>query len=189
MKKILLLGVLCILSTFTTANAQTFPAVKYSGDINLSYATSTNGVKIKQSNIRTTHGINVNENFFFGMGTGIDMFDIKENNELKYSIPLYANIKGFLPVSQKTKLFLSLDLGESFGIGDINEAKIVFMTPMIGSSFKVGEQNKAINLSMGYNYANFLTVDENNSDGGNNSLMTNIAATSGSFIFRVAFQF
>ena len=72
------------------------------------------------------------------------------------SLPVFANVKGYLPVSDKASLFASLDCGYSVSLKDESEGseyikmKGFLITPAIGASISVAER-KSVNLSICYN--------------------------------------
>lgn len=86
-----------------------------------------NARSISRIVFETVHGVRINPYLFAGVGLGINYFykDIYFSNgwniyELGNSgtvLPVFANVKGYLPVSSKAALNLSWDLGAAIGVG------------------------------------------------------------------------
>lgn len=131
-----------------SANAQS----RYSADVDLGYTLTFDKEGISLSdriNFSTTHGVMFNERFFVGAGAGLDYFFDSEGEW--YMMPLYANVKGFLPLSEKTSLFASVDVGYSLYLSGYYTvgSGAFYCSPAVGvklSSFK---------LQVGYNILSF----------------------------------
>lgn len=146
MKKIVLLLVLFI-AMIGTVNAQSSKS-KYQGDIQLGYSFGVGNFPTDRLNVHLINSVRVNEYFSAGIGLGFDYYC---NNSSELMMPFFVNFKGYLPVSQKTSLFLSTDVGYSVGVSsDMRGANGFMITPSVGSSFNVNDKN-AITLSLGYN--------------------------------------
>ena len=133
MKKILLLSFICLVAS-TNSFAQiiqihsetkeTFyikPEVqktksypRYQGEFNVGYITpSVTGM------LETIHGIRVNKYLFAGLGIGFRYSETMTFSSHDYTIdgvdlaylPIYANIKGYYPITNKIEPFLNLSLG------------------------------------------------------------------------------
>jgi len=76
--------------------------------------------------------------------------ELSDNGEL--SMPVFLNLKGYLPVSEKVRPFLSLDLGVSVGLTEgLSEMSGLLCTPAIGVAVGVGNSGNALIFSLGYN--------------------------------------
>lgn len=147
MKKLLLL--LTLLTTITNAtNAQTKKA-HYQGEAQIGYSIGIGITPNNRANIHLLNGIRFNKYLFTGVGTGLDIYSI--DSETLLAIPIFFNLKGYMPVSNTTSMFLSLDLGTAIGTDEIKEVNFFSMTPGIGASFNVAEA-KAITINLGYCY-------------------------------------
>lgn len=148
MKKKLLLLTVVLISIIGTANAQS-TKVKYQGDVQLGYSVGIGTFAADRVNLHMINGVRINEYFSTGVGIGLDYYCY---NMSELTMPIFLNAKGYLPVSKKTNLFLSMDLGCSVGLTEGFSGMSGFMmTPAIGASFKVANA-KAITVSLGYNY-------------------------------------
>ena len=103
---------------------------RYQGEVAFAYGSAVSeGMQDLFPRIvfETVHGVRINPYLFAGVGLGINYFykDIYFSNgwniyELGNSgtvLPVFANVKGYLPVSSKAALNLSWDLGAAIGVG------------------------------------------------------------------------
>lgn len=162
MKKKLLLLTLVLITIVGTTNAQS-SNVKYQGDIQLGYSAGIGTFATDRVNLHMVNGVRINEYFSTGIGLGLDYYHTYNwyiNNDYVASelvMPIFLNAKGYLPISKKTNLFLSMDLGCSIGLTEgVSGMSGFMMTPAVGASFKVAE-SKAITFSFGYNYQAWST--------------------------------
>lgn len=180
MKKILLLFLISMF-TIGMCRAQSSTKVKYQGEVVTGYSLGIGAFNIDRINIHTIHGIRVNQFFSIGVGLGLDYYyhyDWYVNSDYEaseLSMPIFLNTKGYLPVSEKTDLFLSLDFGASVGLTDgVSGMKGLLITPSVGSAFKVSDRN-SITLSLGYNYQRWSNMG--------------IGINADALSFKVGFQF
>ena len=155
-KHFLLLALL--LMACGTASAQ---KTHYQGEFQVGYAFGIGDNKIDRLSIHMINGVRFNPYLSTGIGIGIDYYD--DHGTSMFSLPLFVNLKGYIPLSKGVSLFASFDLGYSVALkyeeasGKVDyvsyNAKMgmkgLMLTPAIGASFKVAEQN-AIHLSVGY---------------------------------------
>lgn len=175
MKKILLCAIIALLSFSASARGaiqdQSKPkcAIRYQGEASLGYMFSLYATDRNMVEVHTVHGIRVGDYFSVGIGVGIDMTGYEsysyEQQKVQLNItpmiPLYLNVKGYLPVSKGTRLYLSMDAGmvfdfESGAIDGLSSRAIrtkvlsvAYLNPAFGANIKVSPKN-AINLSVGY---------------------------------------
>lgn len=158
MKKNLLIVVFFV-TLLTNATAQTQKRkAKYQGEVFAGYAIGIGALSYDRIHLHTIHGVRFNDYFSFGLGLGVDYFykyDVYVDPDLTASeltMPIYLNTRGYLPVSEKTSLFLNLDFGVGLGLtAGVSGLKGVYFQPAVGASFRVSRKN-ALNLSFGYNY-------------------------------------
>lgn len=133
MKKVLLLSFVCIFASISSfaqiiqshsETKETFyvkPEVKetkaypcYQGEFNIGYITpSVTGM------IETIHGVRINKYLFAGLGLGFRYSETMTFSSHDYTVdgtdlfylPIYANVKGYYPVTDKIEPFLNLSLG------------------------------------------------------------------------------
>lgn len=150
MKKISLLLTLVLMTIVGTASAQS-KNVKYLGDVQVGYSIGIGTFAADRINLHMVNGVRINKYFSTGVGLGLDCFTNLDGYP-ELALPVFLNAKGYLPVSEKTDLFLSMDLGCSIGLTEgISGMSGFMMTPAVGASFKVAN-SKAITISLGYNY-------------------------------------
>ena len=102
----------------------------------------------KGINLSTIHGINLSDKFAAGLGIGVT----GGNKYPSTLVPVFVN--GLLSVTDNRKLYLSGDLGYSFGTEkDFREGLLGELS--IGWKFKIGKF--AIAPEVGYRYDGFKT--------------------------------
>lgn len=143
MKKLFLVA--AALMCFGFANAQ---GLKYQGEVSLGFGAGVGTFSANRVPIHTVHGVRLNENFFVGAGIGVDIFS--SDGESGTIIPIFANAKGYLPVSGKVSLLAALDFGYGVGAGNFSGAGGLYVYPQVGCSLKVTPKN-ALDFTVGYN--------------------------------------
>lgn len=147
------------------ANAQT--PVKYHGEVDLGYSIGVGAVSMDRVNLHTIQGVQVGKYFSTGLGLGLDYYhDLYDNGELV--VPIYLNVKGYLPVSEKVSPYLSFDIGVGVGATEgVSGYSGMYYTPAVGikagkfkaqlgynvqriSEFGVGVDVKAIQIKIGF---------------------------------------
>lgn len=114
MKRILFLAVVSAMSV-VTAMAQT--SVKYHGEINAGYSIGVGSYPVSRVSLYTIQGIKVGDYFSTGLGLGLDWYKglyaeywekqgKADMGEL--AMPIYLNMKGYLPVNEKVAPYLIL---------------------------------------------------------------------------------
>ena len=68
-------------------------------------------------------------------------------------MPIFVNIKGYLPINKRASFFGSCDIGGSFGLTEgVTGLRGVMVYPSIGVSL-----NNTVNLSLGYDFQKIST--------------------------------
>ncbi|WP_418451287.1 hypothetical protein [Alistipes sp.] len=150
MKKIFLLAfAMASLGVFSAYAQQ--PSVRYQGEADAGYAVGVGTFSSGRANLHLINGVGVGRFFSAGIGLGVDYWhELSDNGEL--SMPVFLNLKGYLPVSEKVRPFLSLDLGVSVGLTEgLSEMSGLLCTPAIGVAVGVGNSGNALIFSIGYN--------------------------------------
>lgn len=126
-----------------TANAQA--PVKYHGEVDLGYSIGVGTFSTGRVNLHTIQGIQIGEYFSTGVGLGLDYYhEFYESGELV--IPIYLNLKGYLPVSEKVAPYFSFDIGAGIGATEgVSGMSGMYLTPAIG--IKAGK----FKAQLGYN--------------------------------------
>lgn len=143
MKKLFLVA--AALMCFGFANAQ---GLKYQGEVSLGFGAGVGTYNVNRVPIHTVHGVRLGENFFVGAGIGVDIFS--KDGLSGTIIPIFANAKGYLPVSEKVSLLAALDLGYGIGAGDFSSLGGLYVYPQVGCSLKVAPKY-ALDFTVGYN--------------------------------------
>lgn len=137
MKKLLALLVLLMLSV-SYANAQKgayeYGAVNYQGEIHLGYGFGTGTVSEDRVSLHTIHGAKIGKYLFMGAGVGADLYYDFDDPEI--IIPLYLNLKGYVPVTRYVSPFISFDVGAGFFTSDMDSTAGLIIYPSIGVKAK-----------------------------------------------------
>lgn len=112
MKKMtMILTALAVVAAVATANAQLTP--RYQGDVEAGYSIGVGQYSGDRINIHTSHGVRINRYFFAGLGTGLDIY-VGGGTDLV--LPIFADLKGYLPVADRLDIFAGVDIGYSIGL-------------------------------------------------------------------------
>lgn len=92
---------------------------RYQGEFNLGYVTPSSVL------LETVHGVRINKYVFAGLGMGFryasEMVYTSHGYEVTgselYYMPVFANIKGYYPVTNRIEPFLNLSLGYAADLG------------------------------------------------------------------------
>ncbi|WP_295940574.1 hypothetical protein [uncultured Alistipes sp.] len=143
MKKVILLIAAVIMSA-TFVNAQSL--IRYQGEINAGYSIGVGDYAFDRANLHLLNGVRVGQYFSTGIGVGVDYFHADDN----LFVPVYLNLKGYLPVTEVVSPFLSFDIGASIGVtSDVKKASGLLCVPALGCSFKTTHKS-AFLVSVGY---------------------------------------
>ena len=141
MKKLFLSMVLAI--CVCSAYAQV--PIKYQPEVDLGYSLGVGTFAVDRLNIHTVQGVKVGQYFSAGVGLGIDGYFLFEEG-MDIVVPLYLNLKGYLPVTEKVSPFLSMDLGVGIGASEYMKGMSgLYITPAVG--VKAGK----FKAQLGYN--------------------------------------
>ncbi len=142
MKGLFLLAVAAAMSV-SVANAQV--PVKYQGEVDLGYSIGVGTFATGRVNLHTIQGVRIGKYFSTGLGLGLDYYhEFYEQGEL--ATPIYLNLKGYLPVSEKVSPYFSFDIGVGIGATEgVSGLSGMYCTPAIG--IKAGK----FKAQLGYN--------------------------------------
>ncbi len=127
---------------------------KYQGEIAVGYGVGVGAasdvINTNRIVVETVHGARINPYVFVGAGLGINYFYgllddynlYQGDDDTATILPLFADIKGYYPLSKKTAIALSLDLGAAIGIGGIASGAEFYTS--IGPEVQVGKFNLGI---------------------------------------------
>lgn len=159
MKRILFLAVVSAMSV-VTAMAQT--SVKYHGEINAGYSIGVGSYPVNRVSLYTIQGIKVGDYFSTGLGLGLDWYKglyaeywekqgKADMGEL--AMPIYLNMKGYLPVNKKVAPYLTFDIGYGIGLTEgLDGFGGLYITPGVG--IKVGH----FKAEVGFNVQRIVDV-------------------------------
>ena len=103
MKKLLLLAATAAMA-ISAVNAKI--PVKYHGEADLGYSIGVGTFSTCRANLHTIQGVQVGRYFSAGLGLGLDHYhEFYEIGVL--AIPIYLNLKGYIPVSEKVAPYIS----------------------------------------------------------------------------------
>lgn len=106
--------------------------VKYRGEVDFGYSIGVGnlGSVASRVNLHTVHGIQFGKYFSTGLGLGLDLYHDLENELM---LPVYLNMKGYLPVSEKVSPYFSFDIGSGVGVTDaLGGLSGLYVTPAVG---------------------------------------------------------
>ena len=139
MKKLFLLMAATIFAS--TVFAQT--PIKYQGEVDLGYSIGAGTFAADRVNLHTIHGAKFGNHFSAGLGLGLDYY---HEGEGEIIVPIYLNVKGYLPVSKKVSPYLSFDIGVGVGASEyVSGLSGLYCMPTIG--IKAGH----FKVQFGYN--------------------------------------
>lgn len=140
MKKLLLTAIAATVS-LCAVHAQV--SVKYQGEVDLGYSIGVGELATGRVNLHTIQGVKIGDYFSTGVGLGVDCY---HEGEAELMIPVYLNLKGYLPVSEKVSPYLSFDIGAGIGATEgVSGLSGMMVTPAIG--IKAGK----FKAQIGYN--------------------------------------
>lgn len=142
MKKIILLLVAAVISA-SSAFAQV--PIKYQGEVDLGFSFGVGTYAVNRVNVHTIQGVKIGDYFSAGIGLGTDIY-VEKDVESDLFIPLYLNVKGYLPTSSKVTPYASFDIGGGFGASEYAKGLSgVMLCPAVG--VKIG----MFKAQLGYN--------------------------------------
>lgn len=146
MKKITLLVIMIV--TAFTLNAQSL--VKYHGEVNAGYSVGIGTFATNRVNIHTIQGVDISKYFSTGVGIGLDYYhELYEKGELV--LPLFLNMKGYLPDTETVNPFFSLDLGVGIGLTKGVDGMAGFIcTPSVGVKLSHCTLQVGYQMKLGY---------------------------------------
>ncbi len=131
MKKILFLLTLgLLLLSGEKAGAQV--KAKYRGEVEFGYSVGVGdfGSAASRVNFHTVQGVQLGEYFSAGLGLGLDLYHDLENELM---LPIYLNMKGYIPVNETVSPYLSLDIGAGVGVTEgVSSLSGLYLTPAVG---------------------------------------------------------
>lgn len=156
MKKFLLLIAAAMLSLTVVAQNVTQVAtqgqpkpksnISYQGEVSAGYNYNLHIYKFHFADFQTVHGIRVADYLSTGVGLGVDL------NPGVADLRIFINVRGYLPVSKVTRLFVGVDGGMAIMLAHMTPGPTlpnVYLSPNVGASFKVSKKS-AVNVSLNY---------------------------------------
>lgn len=142
MKRIIITIVVAVIS-IVSAFAQV--SVKYHGELNAGYSVGVGTYAADRVNLNTIQGIQIGDYFSVGLGLGLDWYRglyadyWKEKGKAdrgELAMPIYLNVKGYLPVNETVVPYLTFDIGYGIGITEgLDGFGGLYLTPGVGIRF------------------------------------------------------
>jgi len=138
MKKILFLLTLGLL-ILSSKEAGAQVNIKYRGEVDFGYSVGVGDLApiASRVNFHTVQGAQFGKYVSAGLGLGLDLYHDLENELM---LPIYLNVKGYLPVNETVSPYLSFDIGAGVGLTEgVSGLSGLYVTPAIGvkvSKFK-----------------------------------------------------
>jgi len=139
MKRSLILAFLTVM-VIVPATAQV--RVKYHGEIKAGDSIGVGSYAKNRVNLYTIQGVKIGEYFSTGLGLGLDWYrglyaeywekqGKPDMGEL--AMPIYLNVKGYLPVNEKVAPYLTFDIGYGIGLTEgLDGFGGLYLTPGVG---------------------------------------------------------
>ncbi len=144
MKKLFVL-LAATIGVVVSASAQT--PIKYQGEVDLGYSIGVGTLATGRVNVHTIQGVKVGNYFSAGVGLGLDIY---HEGGADLVLPIYLNLKGYLPTNSKVTPYASFDIGGGIGVSEyLSGLSGMMITPALG--VKVGK----FKAQIGYNVQKF----------------------------------
>ena len=150
----------------------------YQGDIAAAYGMGvgsiTDVLNTDRIAFETVHGVRISPYAFIGLGAGFDYFydlaaDAAGQSSNGGAVTAFANAKGYYPISGGASVYLSLDLGGTFGVMNLMKDRND-MYASVGPGVSLGRAGSRQRFDIGVRYQ---YMGEN----------------TGAVLFRVGFEF
>ena len=139
---------LCFTLFCLTLNAQDqyIPENGYRGTVEVGYDAGLDNSEYTRVEFLTTHGFQLNQSFFLGAGTGLQIWEKGSD----VSIPVFLDAEALLPVSRLSP-YLSMRIGYVVNTKDdyFFSKNGLYFNPSAGVRWAI-DQRRAIRLSVGY---------------------------------------
>ena len=130
-------------TTMTIVAAQAQTPIKYQGEVDLGYSVGIGDFAAHRINIHTIQGVKIGNYFSTGLGIGADLY---HEDGIDVMLPIYLNLKGYLPTKTKVTPFISMDLGAGIGVSEyVTGLSGFYCTPA------VGVKTRKFKVQLGYN--------------------------------------
>ena len=111
---------------------------------------------------RTIHGHQIYNDFNFGMGLGLEKYEVDKEDDHK-AIPVFAQVIYNLPSTRKSRFFTAFDLGYAFNLNRNFEDNFqkgsykggILVSPQVGVKIPIGNFIESMYFSAGYKYQQF----------------------------------
>lgn len=137
MKKIFLLCVMVSSLMCLPLSIYAQSPIKYQGETDLAYSVGVGTFAQNRVSFHFINGIKAGNYFSTGVGVGLDFYHQMSEDKGELVIPVFLNLKGYLPVSNKVNPYLSFDIGAGIGATEgISGASGLYLMPAIGVNVK-----------------------------------------------------
>lgn len=124
----------------------------YQGEIAAAYGVGLGDGDTDRVLFETVHGVRLSPYAFIGAGAGLNYFyeSVGDDNG-SGMVSVFANAKGYYPVSAGTQIYLSLDLGASIGAWSYLKDKRDMYTA-VGPGVSIGSTKNRMRCDLGIRY-------------------------------------
>lgn len=126
---------------------------KYQGEIDFGYSSAGGNWATNRINLHTIHGARINNYISIGAGIGLDYY--YEGDGTGFILPLYGNVKGYVPINEKWNPYASLGVGYGFGILGLSDVGGLYW------DFAIGVKYRLLKFQIGYVSQSFPGIPEN----------------------------
>ena len=136
MKKIFLAMIMFAITI--CSNAQV--TAKYQGEAELGYSVGVGTFSTGRVNLHTIHSAKIGDYFSAGLGLGLDYYHelYSDVGDGELFVPIFLNMKGYVPVAEELSPFISLDLGYGLGVTEGGSGSGGFLwSPSVGLRYKL----------------------------------------------------
>lgn len=136
------LFILLTAAAISIGSLQAKTPIKYHGEVDLGYSIGVGTFATGRVNIHTIQGVEIGKYFSTGIGIGADIY----HEFPDVMVPIYLNLKGYLPVSKIVKPYVSVDIGGGIGASE-------GFSGLSGATYTiaVGVKAKMFKAQLGYN--------------------------------------
>lgn len=141
--------VVSLLSSGSRAKSYGNKYPKYQGEVSLAYILGFG--YFDRIAFETVHGARISPYFYTGLGVAFnyfynfyyyDYYSAINYYRPAFALPIFANFKGYYPISSKSAIYASFDIGASVGISD--ELRGTAFYTSIGPGIKFGRGDFSI---------------------------------------------
>lgn len=125
-------GILVALLVLSFSTVSAKGLVSYQGEVDLGYSYGLGKNASERVILHTIQGIKIGKYLSTGIGAGFDFYYAFDDSS-EMIVPIYINIKGYLPTNKNISPYLSCDVGMGVGVtGDVDDKTGLTVSPAVG---------------------------------------------------------